>query len=59
MRWAIFNSNNKQWGRETYGTEADAKAELKEFWKGVSSVRLDRFTIRQVTDDFGTVPQRS
>jgi hypothetical protein len=46
--WEILNANMKRWGSETYPTREAALAELKAFWKGVSGVKLDKFTIREV-----------
>jgi len=46
--WEILNANFIRWGKETYPTREAAERELKSFWKGVSGVRLDRFSIREI-----------
>lgn len=48
--WEILNANNVRWGSELYPSREAADAELRSFFKGVSGVRLDRFTIRHVGD---------
>lgn len=53
MSWAIFNDNNRQWGQETYPTEEAARAELRSFFRGVSGVRFERFSLREVADANG------
>lgn len=47
-RWEILNANYKRWGSDIYPSEEAARAELRDFWRGVSGVRLDRFTIQRV-----------
>ena len=54
MAWEILNTNYHRWGQETYPTKEAAAEYLKEFWRGVNGVRLDRFTIQDVA---GFVPE--
>lgn len=49
--WEILNANMRRWGEETYPTRDAAEAELKSFFKGVSGVKLSKFTIREVAAD--------
>lgn len=50
MAWEILNANFHRWGQETHPTKEAAEEYLKEFWRGVHGVRLDRFTIQEVSD---------
>jgi hypothetical protein len=49
--FVIFNANGHRWGSETYESREVAARELRSFWKGVSGVRLDLFTIADVPAD--------
>lgn len=47
MEWEILNANYHRWGQKTFSSKEAAEDYLKDFWRGVSGVRLDRFTIQE------------
>ena len=48
--WQIQNVNGKRWGHETYPSREAAQTELREFWKGISGVKLSKFEIVEIAD---------
>jgi len=45
MTFVILNDAGYRWGMDTYPSEDGARRELHAFFKGVSGVRFERFTI--------------
>jgi hypothetical protein len=48
-RFEIVNSSNNCWGSDSFETEAAARDELKQFWRGVSGIDLSKFAVRSVS----------
>jgi hypothetical protein len=46
--WVILNANLLQWGDEFYTSEAEAKKELRDFFRGVSGVNFSKFHVLSV-----------
>lgn len=50
MTFVILNGAGYRWGMETYSTEDDARRELHAFFRGLTGVRFELFTIVLLPD---------
>lgn len=50
MTFVILNGAGYRWGMDVYQSEDDARCELHAFFKGLSGVRFELFTIVPLAD---------